>query len=243
MKRHKGYRLQHHDPLKKWLIRLSVTLVLILVGWFLYNYGYEQSGYHETRAEEEILRLRDRVAYLERQNQDLTDQVATLERSNLIDQQAAGDVKGALEAMENEMLELKEELSFYRSIVSPSKMKAGMHVQALQLEKGEAQGEYLYKLVLTQVRGNNRVARGVVNLKLKGMQNGAAKTLELADLIKKGQSIKFSFKYFQSVEGSLTIPSGFEPEEIWIQVEPKGKALESVEETYPWTTAFVGDDA
>lgn len=239
----KGYRLQHHDPVKKWLRLLAVTGVLILGGWFLYNYGYIQSGYQESQAEHEIIRLRERLAYLEKQNQLLASQVATLARGSQIEKTAAGDVQGALNDMEGEMLELKEELSFYRSIVSPSKMKAGLHIQTLQLEKGETAHEVLYKLVLTQVRGNNQLTRGVVSLVLKGQQGGEEKMLALSDLSDSTDNdIKFSFKYFQSVEGALRIPTDFQPSEILIKVKPSRKNQESVEKTYAWTSAFVGDD-
>ena len=97
---------------------------------------------------------------------------------------------------------------------------------------------------MTQVRGSNRVARGVVDLQVQGTQDGASKTLRLKDMSpQSGNSIKFSFKYFQSVEGSLLLPVDFQPESISIDVKPNSRRLKPIHETHQWDAALVGENA
>lgn len=243
-KHEKGYRVHHYDPVKKRLLWALFLVALVGAGWGLYRLGFSMSGYAQSEAYRERHRLLEQIAFLEGENERLTQRAATLERGQAIAGEANDEVKDSLNKMEAELLELKEELSFYRSIVSPSSMEPGLHVQSFQLEHGESERQYLYKLVLTLVRGNDRVARGEVQIKVEGLDNGLPKTLSLAELVSQGSGqLKFSFKYFQSVEGMMVLPEGFEPQRISIMIKPTSGRLDPVEATFDWANTVVGDSA
>lgn len=97
------------------------------------------------------------------------------ERSSQINQQAAMEVKRNLTALQDELLALRQEVTFYRNIVSPPDAKPGLRVQSLKLEKGSAEGLFRFKLVLTQVKGNDQLVRGAVNLMVEGHEAGEQK--------------------------------------------------------------------
>ena len=236
-----GYRLHHHDPLKKRFKALLLVVLLGAAGWGLFELGYLESGFDEQRTADQLQTYRERVAYLEQQNRRLTQQLALFERSEGIDSEATAQLSSALEAMETEMLELREELAFYRSIVSPSKMEPGLHVQSFELEPGEVEGRYHYKLVLTLVRGNNRVARGGVEMRVAGEADGEPRTLTLSELDPGTKELKFSFKYFQSIEGSLTLPAGFVPRKVELKVDASDRRLDDIEKSYEWNTTLMGE--
>ena len=242
-KRHEGpgYRLHHHDPLKKRFKAVVFVILLGVCGWGLYHLGYLQSGFDASQTADRLQEFKERVAYLEQQNLKLTQSLAQLERSKEIESEATQQVTAALTAMEAEMLELREELGFYRSIVSPSKMDPGLHVQNFQIERGEAPGEYHYKLVLTLVRGNNRVARGGVDLRVVGVADGETRSLTLGEMDSGATELKFSFKYFQSIEGTLALPAGFEPSKVELKVDASDRRLDDIEASYDWNTTLVGE--
>lgn len=240
----RGYRVQHHDPLKSGLQLLAALVLLAAAGWALYRLGFTMSGYERDLAVQERARLLEQIAFLEQRNEELTRQVAGLERSQAISQQANAQITAALNEMEARLLELTEELSFYRSIVSPSSMEPGLHVQSFRLEPGEGDGEYIYKLVLTLVRGNNRVARGDIDLSVEGLQDGVPATLSLKQISAQGSDrLRFSFKYFQSVEGVIALPRDFEPRRVAIHVKPNTRRLQSVQQSYDWAAVLVGERA
>jgi hypothetical protein len=240
----RGYRVKHHDPRKARLVFLVSLALLAAVGWGLFRLGFSMSGFAEQVALEEQQRLEDRIAFLEDQNTLLTGQVASLQRGELIEREAAGDVTATLHEMESELLLLREELAFYKSIVSPSAMQPGLHVQSFELERGEDADEYHYKLILTQVRGNSRVARGDVDIEVTGLLDGRLERMQLGQLTSQGEDrLTFSFKYFQSVEGVIVLPRGFEPARVAVRVKPKSKRLEAVEREYEWDSALAGDQA
>lgn len=240
----RGYRVHLHDPVKKRLRALFVVILLAAAGWGLYRLGFVMSGFeHETAAIEHD-RLLDRIDFLESENARLARELAGYERGQAMENQAVGTITDDLNSMEAKMLELQEELSFYRSIVSPSSMESGLHVQSFEVERGDGAREYLYKLVLTLVRGNNRIARGEVDMVVEGLMKGLPETLTLKQLSPQGgDELKFSFKYFQSMEGAMVMPKDFEPQRVLIRVKPSSGRLDPVEAGFDWSRAAVGDNA
>ena len=135
-----------------------------------------------------------------------------------------------------EILELKEELAFYRGIVSPKDAASGLHLQSFKIESsGRAQG-YRYKVILTQVLQNDRLARGIVKIKVDGLQGQTPKTLNLSDITANSvKDLEYRFKYFQNLEGDLLLPKGFSPLRVTISVLPNGRdGEETIEKTYDW---------
>ncbi len=138
-------------------------------------------------------------------------------------------------------MELNEELSFYKGIVSPSQTKRGLFIQKFRVSAGERIRKYYYKLVLTQVRSNNKLARGKVKLKIAGEKGGKQVTLSLSELTGQGNDLlSFSFKYFQSFEGDLVLPVGFSPSNLNITVAPKTRKLDTIKKSYAWSEALTG---
>jgi transposase len=226
-----SYHIRHHDPVRKYAIQAGVFALVIVLGWVLFQLGFRLSGFEEIAAEKSIETLQERVGFLEQENQRLSDEAAYHDRSSKIEHQALEEIRSVLEQKDAEVLTLKEELAFYRSLVSPSDMRPGLHIQSLDLEKGEATGEYRYKLVLSLVRGENRYAKGKVSIEVRGLSNGKPDKLAVKA---KGKDIAFSFRYFQRIEGSLKLPEGFKPQSINISVLPTSKKMEPVEQEFAW---------
>jgi hypothetical protein len=224
------YHIKQHDPVRKYMIQAVVFAIVVLLGWFLFQLGFRLSGFEELAAENSIQELQERVAFLEAENQRLSDEASYQGRSSEIEHHALDEVRTELEKREEELLSLKEELAFYRSIVSPSAMRPGLHIQSLQLENAEAKGEYRYKLVLTLVRGK-RVAKGRVTIEIKGLHNGKPENISVAG---DDAGLKFSFRYFQRIEGKLVLPEGFKPEQVSVSVHPSSQKMEPVDKVFDW---------
>ncbi|MEN8762732.1 MAG: DUF6776 family protein, partial [Thiogranum sp.] len=154
----------------------------------------------------------------------LRERVAILERSSQIDQQAAQDVKADLGQLEMELQAAREEIEFYRGIVAPGDVQSGLRIHRFSLESGTGAGEYHYDLVLTQLKRNDRLVTGVVEWKIAGLMFGEPGELALAGVTNPAvRQLKFRFRYFQELAGKITLPDGFEPEQVILNVVPEGK--------------------
>ena len=221
------------------MLVIIVSIVVLLAGAYgLYDFGRYRGGYDDRTAQRNIAKLTQEIERLSERNNILMDQNALLDRSSRIDRNAHDEVKIALNSAQQQALELREELAFYKSLVSPSEMEPGLHVQSFTVEADASPATFNYKLVLTQVRKNNREAVGIVLLRFSGTLDGKNIIYALSDVAKVNtEDLNFKFKYFQSFEGDLRFPKRFKPQTVSITVKPEGDRLKSVQKTIDWGTA------
>ncbi len=79
------------------------------------------------------------------------------------------------------------------------------------------------------IEKNDRLVRGRVKLFVEGLQDNAPKTLELSALSENSvKELSYRFKYFQSLEGDLVLPSGFRPTRATAQILPSGRQQDMI---------------
>ncbi len=235
-----------HSP---WKTRLVIALALAAVvsaGWSLFEYGRYSAGFDAADAIKEHDALIAANKRLKAKVDELREQKAMVQRAGQIDHQAYTDLQGNLKNLQDEILELKEELAFYRGIVSPRDTSPGLRLQSFRVEPTGQERRYRFTVVLTQVLKNDTVTRGSVRLSIDGLQNGIQKDLSLDDVTaKKVKELAYKFKYFQNIEGELTLPKGFTAQRVTVQVLPRGRDRDKIEETYDWpaeeTMTHVGE--
>jgi hypothetical protein len=234
-------RIQHYNPTRRRLLILLSIVVVLAFGWGTYTLGLKIRGQQWELVNRERDVLKVQVAQLEAQRTGLLKQLAQSQQVTEVELQASRAVKQNLARLEGRIMELNEELSFYKSIVSPSQTKRALFIHKFRISVGKGTRKYNYKLVLTQVRSNNRVVRGEVNLEIVGEKAGKQVTLSLSELsAQESDKLAFSFKYFQSLEGDLMFPVGFNPSKLNITVTPKTRKLDTIEKSYAWSDALTG---
>lgn len=223
----------HHPIMMRLMIALLIAAT-VAAGWWLFEYGRDRAGFDSTLAEQERELLRARIRDLEQQNEQLSSQNSILVQASEIDRQAYGQVDSTLGELQSEVLELKQEIDFYRGIVSPSGVR-GLRVQGFSLIANGQPDHYRYTLILSQFVKDQRFVKGVVRLAFIGMRDGEQQTLSLSDVAQPVKSgIQFRFKYFQELQGDIQLPTGFEPLRVEVQAIPNGKHLKAINETYSW---------
>jgi hypothetical protein len=184
----------------------------------------------------------EQVSILNARIDELMSENAHLASSSEIDATASKQVGEKLTELNDEMLELKEELVFYRSLLSPAEMEPGLQILGIQMIKDGSSNAYNYKIVLTQRHNGNQLAMGNVNVQVSGLQSGKSAQLDLAELAAtSGDAImSFHFKNFQSLEGKLVLPDDFEPKDVLVNVNPTTHGIKQVERNYEWNAIVSG---
>lgn len=227
-------KVKHHNPWKTRVLVVLGTLALAVGGWSLFDYGRYKAGYDSAGADLEQLRLVALVDELSGEIDVLREQKAQLERAAQIERKAYNELDTNLKVLQGEILELKEELAFYRGIVSPRDASRGLKLQRFSLEPNGLRS-YRYTVVLTQVLKNDRLVRGRVKLFVEGLQDNVPKTLDLSALSENSvKELDYRFKYFQSLEGDLVLPNGFRPMRATAQILPSGRQQDMIEKTIDW---------
>ena len=225
-----------HRPWKTRALLIVGLVSLCLLGWALFEFGRDSAGYDSHDATQAQQSLEDLVGDLNDEIKKLREQKAILERDAAIERTAYHELDGSLKLLQTEILELKEELSFYRGIVSPNDAVHGLYLQRFRIEPNGKTRGYRYRVILTQVLKNDRTARGLVQISVEGILNGEAKVLHLKHVTEKSvKELSYRFKYFQNLEGDIQLPDNFKPQRITVTVIPKGRRnQETIEKTFDW---------
>ena len=210
-------------------------LVGLMVMFFFLGRSYQSYELDHMQLERET--LINRIADLENRNHKLVQKNAQLEGSSKIEHDAYKLANQELARLQQELLAQKEELVFYRGIVSPKDAALAVNLQSFEVRKKNSQNHYSYKMILTKSGKSTKKIYGGANVVIRGENGGSVSELKLTDLNldNPGKATKFAFRYFQVFEGDIALPQGFEPFEVEIGIKPTTKKVKSFSETISWS--------
>lgn len=228
--------IKQHEPVRYWLMIAFYVLVIGLVGWALYTLGQKSAGTNNAELNNTVEKLKDYTQSLEDQKAKLLEQIAVVERNRQVEQQAFSDVDSSLKGQQEEILELKQEVAFYRGIVAPrGDTEGGLNIQSFRVEKSSEEHAYRFKLVLTQLAKMDTAVKGRVRIDISGVKEGKPTSMSLADVSSGAvPSLDLKFKYFQTIEGNLVLPAGFAPTNVMVEIVPTGGKLAGFNKNFAW---------
>lgn len=225
-----------YRPWRTWwaIAALLSLLVLTALGAFLLGHyrALVQSG--DALVERDL--LRQQVVELEAANAQLQGQVLVLEQSASMDKEVLSSVQSTIVTLREQISQLEEDVLFYKQIVSPDNDETGLVIGQLDLVRGGSDGVVRYKLELKQQGSNDSVINGFVNVNVLGLQDNQEISLplrSLSDAVKE-QDIKLQFRYFQNIEGEMSLPAGFEPQKVQILAVAEGDNAKTVQKSFGW---------
>ncbi|OOZ37679.1 DUF6776 family protein [Solemya velesiana gill symbiont] len=216
-----------------WL--LALVLSVLVVGWAGFEYGRGQAGGDELALLHESSSKQAYMEKLEAEKTRLREQVAALERSSQIDREATKLVREELKTYQDERMKLEQELAFLRGIVSNSVEKEGLFIQGFALEPAGGDRKYKYRFTVSQALKSAGTAKGWIYVGLDGTESGETKQLSLKEITDdKTEKLKMRFKHFQDVAGEITLPDGFQPRNVIVEIKPTTKKLSPVKKHFVW---------
>ncbi len=215
-------------------VLVSVVAASVVSGFL---YGYCQGLSAQGAVQDERDKLKAELSALRIQNTDLSRQVAILDRSSMVDQRATAEVQATIRNLREQLAQLQQDVVFYRQVVSSDTVDTGLIVGQMNIYGTSDPGRFRYKLVMRQQDADgDSYLRGHVNVNLVGRRGDEQMIFALRDISDEQDQldIRLRFKYFQTIEGELALPTGFEPERIQIAAvatEPVGK---SIDQYFSW---------
>lgn len=232
--------IQRHRPgLRTALIGGAATLIVVGAA-SIYFYARSTTVSDFARTKTALEQLQDERRDLARQLRaarsevaELRQQVVYVQRSSQIDGQACTEVKASLGSLQAESADLREQLAFYRGIVSPGESRSGVRVFDFHVAAVPA-GGYRYDLVLVQSARNEKRVAGRVKINLIGSRAGKQESLSLTP--DEAKSPAFGFRYFQELSGDFRLPEGFRPMRATVTLSPDGDGAQNVDDDYDWAS-------
>lgn len=219
LKRHFGPATPHVAVRAEfpWYWRFFWVVLLVSAGFSIGYWRYAGGSAASFRQE---------IARLEQENNTLRTQAIHVERQQQVTNVAQNDLAKDLTSLQEENVRLKEDVTFYTSILEESTGVAVVKLHSFKLSRGSRPGEYQYRLLLIQSGKHDRNVQGSLQLTLLGTQDGKPVTEAILGG-KSRQGGKVNFKYYQPFEGSFTVPEHMMPQSLQAKfsqvgsVEPK----------------------
>lgn len=219
-----------------------VLIVLIAMG-FAYWLGANGPvvPLMKTDKFENITDKEEKIKLLEKLNRSLEHENALVKRSAKVELAAVDEMKKALHQKDLEMLKLNQELHFYRTLYSSNTKSNSINVKVFNLHRDQETKRYVYDMILTNVPKKKELVKGVIGLSVDGEQQGILKRYVFEDISEiTSNSLRFSFKYFQKISGSFSLPDDFEPSTVHIEVLREKSKRDPLAVTYNWDEIYKG---
>lgn len=234
----KQYRVKVVEDHPGRRILVSIVAAALVTGAVIFSFQIGSRSGADSHAEAlaNVSRLADVLAEKNQLLEDLEQRLTNIQLGAKVDRQANEDVRQEVIELRKKIAALEEDNSFYRNLMAPTDNQRGLNIGAVELSNTNNPREYRYKVVMQQLVSNHTLLKGELNFDVIGRENGLPKTYSLSDLSKQvaAKNIKLRFKYFQTLQGEMTLPEGFEPQRIALEARSFGKKSTVVEKRFGW---------
>jgi len=180
------------------------------------------------------------VQALTKQNTDLQQQVANLQRAAQVTDIATRSLRQTLAEREEEISGLRADLGFYSRLTSGDAQREGLKVQEVHLEPVANSHAWNLTLSLSQNAKRGEDVTGNATVSVEGLRGEKVVRLPWSALGDTAQSngMPFGFKYFQQLHTTIVLPADFRPTRLVITAQPAGDTAAS--RAVAWGDALSG---
>ncbi len=226
-------------PYKPWY-RVTFVVVLIMV---ILSAGVGGAYYgHFDASREQIAdnqRLEAQLSQVREEAEALRAQVVISDRTSMMDQRANEEVQSTISSLRQKVMQLEQDVTFYRQVMSPETAESGLVVTEMTLSASEQVNTYRFKAVFRQAGAEGIVLEGSAQIEVVGTRDGERVAIPIQELLLKPAEFegKLRFRYFQNLEGVMQIPASFTPEQIEISAVSSKPQEGKVERYFSWTVS------
>ena len=180
---------------------------------------------------------------LQVRNASLDSELSRLQVNAVSEQQSIKSLLESNKQLENALASANNKLVFYERVVAPELAEKGIQVYSFEITKNQLTKQWDYQLVLMQSQKERRLLKGKFNITLSVFEGDKLQQVKLSTLVKDiGNS--FKFKYFQTIQGSYSLPETFTVDEVIINLSVPGNRwykAQKREARYDWRVLTAED--
>ena len=225
------YRIPKIRFTESLVLTIAITAVLLFVVWQLASPTVVPSSrvlQDEVRfLSAELESISSRMEWLQARQTVLEQETAVMRQANRLLREHESERQA-------ELGRLQSELDFYRRLSGTSGTQAGLDIYRAEIIPTESDQVFQFVLTLTQNIRRAAIISGQARLDIEGILDDHPITLGWSQVSEEEMPEPvFRFKYFQQLEGYLTLPRGFSPTRLLVTLEAKGQRKPIVRD-YEW---------
>lgn len=194
-------------------------------------------GYEDLEKQNDF--LRQELNLLAERNANSQARLAVLEQETEVVRKANRLLREEEAGRQAEINRLRTELDFYSRLAGTGGEQTGLAVYQVELTRTDSPQVFRFILTLTQNIRRASIVSGKASLDVEGTLEDRPVTLYWSQLTE-GTTIDnaFRFKYFQQLEGYLTLPESFSPNRLIVSLDVKGQR-KSLTSGFDWQELLV----
>ena len=195
-------------------------LATFVVVWYLYDNPRLNTIRVQLSQTHDINQLWSANLDLKNQNKSLSEKILKLERLANVDNATSIRLQNEIKLLQDQVFNLRRELTFYQGIITASSYSRGLNIQGLHIETTRKKGLYKYKLVLTNIGKSDKVTEVSIDMMVEGNDKSGFRTLSLNE-IGAGEEYnnRIKIKSFGRIEGNINVPDDFEPLRVMVNLK------------------------
>jgi hypothetical protein len=169
---------------------------------------------------------------LEQENASLHSFSTQSERKMQIEEATQNDLAKTIKTLQDENAQLKEDLGFFRKLMSPDKSSGDLSLYRFQVENSVLPGEYRYRMLLLQGGQREREFQGKLQLLINVVQEGKKQVLAFPASKDAGaQAYNVNFKFYQRLEGTFRVGPDAQVKSVQVRIFENGAAQPKLMQT------------
>jgi len=215
------------------LLYFIAAAIAVAAGVAIYEYGkmFAGPGRRELMLDNQTLQEQLRELKAER---DRYQAVATSYESQMkVEHAAQQQLAQQVNTLEIETAKLREDLSFFESLLPTPSNARGVLIRSFRLQPEGEPNQMRYRLLVQQSGKPDRDFNGEVELQVSFTQNGRPFTMQVPDPATPRDAIELSFRHYQRVEGTFSLPQGAVARSVLVRIVAGGQA--QTQQTFPLT--------
>ncbi len=216
-------------------IIITVTIITLTVWtWFIYERGRTSVIFHADTAAMKIAQLEQIEQQLTAERDQAQAAIEPLKARAEKHRQAAHQAQMQVTTLQNETANLRRQIDELRRLLDPVAGPMTITPPVL-MRRSDNVVNYQMQISLTQPRIDEEPLEGELVLQVRGHLDGQERYLSLAELTRGQRTAhRIRFRRFQLIEGQLTLPAGFIPDEILVMAIPHDRRIGGTQQLFKW---------
>jgi len=226
-----------HAPARRFALIASITLLCAFTMYVIYELGRYNAGYDRLAVAQERTEREVEIEHLEKTNHELRTKLAALDTIRIGRAREQAEVARDIGDLQAQIARQSEELAFYRGVVTQGTAQIGVKISQVRVSSTHKPGQFSVHLALVRSGRPDTLVTGTLGLTVDGESEGQNDTpLELAALTSGRQrELPFNFRFYQNFDQEITIPAGFKPEHLAVEVHTSRKDVAPLVQTFLWS--------